>query len=208
VSAATNHQLLRRTGLENRFDAAAFGLLGYELDLGTLTPAERTLVDRQVAWYKELRPCLQFGTFYRIEGVGPGSVACVTVAPDRTRAVAGWFGGPAQPNTLPGVLVLRGLDPEAVYRVEARPSSTDIRPFGDLIRRALPVPLRVNGIAYTLVADRYLMPLEAPSFRARGDLLMSAGLPLTRPFHGTGAAEGILLAGDWATQVFVLTREP
>jgi alpha-galactosidase len=208
VSAGTNHQVLRRTSLEARFDAAAFGLLGYELDLGTLTPAERQILDRQVLWYKDLRQCLQFGTFHRLGEPGADkATAFLSVAPDGTRAVAGWFGGLARANALPGTLVLTGLEPDAVYRVEARPASTDIRPFGDLIKGALPVPLKVNGWVYTLVADRYLMPLEAPSFRARGDLLMSAGLPLTRPFHGTGAAPGILLAGDWATQLFVLTKE-
>jgi len=51
------------------------------------------------------------------------------------------------------------------------------------------------------------MPLEAPTFRARGDLLMRAGIPLSRPFHGTGAAAGVLLASDFASQVFSLTQE-
>jgi len=208
VSAGPNHQVLRRTSLEARFDAAAFGLVGYELDLAVLTPAERTIIDKQVLWYKDLRLCLQFGTYHRL--VAPGAnktTACLTVSSDKTRAVAAWFGGLAQPNVLPQTLVLRGLDPGAVYKVEARPQATDIRPFGDLIKQALPLPLKLNGVLYTLVADRYLMPLEAPVFRARGDLLMTAGLPLTRPFHGTGAAAGILLGGDFTSQIFVLTQE-
>lgn len=208
VSASPHHQTLRRTGLEARFDAAAFGLLGYELDLGALTPAERQIVEKQILFYKDYRLCLQFGSYHRI--VPPGgdrSSACLTVSPDRKRAVAAWFGGLAQPNQLPRSLVLRGLNPEAIYRVEARPQATDIRPFGDLIKQALPIPLKLNGVVYTLIANRYLMPLEAPNFRARGDLLMSAGLPLTRPFHGTGAAAGILLGGDFTSQLFTLNQE-
>ena len=33
VSASPNHQTLRRTDLESRFNVAAFGVLGYEMDL-------------------------------------------------------------------------------------------------------------------------------------------------------------------------------
>lgn len=208
VSASPNHQTLRRTSIEDRFNAAAFGLLGFELDLASLTPAERTLVDRQVAWYKNLRETLQFGTFHRLMSPGRDrSAACMTLSRDGTQAVVGYFGGLARPNALPQRLKLRGLDPRAVYRVEARPQATDLRPYGALIHQALPISLKINGVLYSLVADRYLLPLDSPSYMAPGDLLMGPGLKLSRPFHGTGSAPGILVAGDFSSQIFVLTKE-
>ena len=44
VSASPNHQTARTSPIESRFNVAAFGVLGYELDLGRLTPAEQKAV--------------------------------------------------------------------------------------------------------------------------------------------------------------------
>ena len=40
VSAAPNHQTLRFTPLDSRFDVAVFGLLGYEMDLTALNTTQ------------------------------------------------------------------------------------------------------------------------------------------------------------------------
>nr|MDA3849683.1 alpha-galactosidase [Spirochaetaceae bacterium] len=44
VSSVPNHQLLRQTTLETRFNTAAFGVLGYELDPGKLRPWEKKVI--------------------------------------------------------------------------------------------------------------------------------------------------------------------
>lgn len=65
VSACPHGQTLRDTPLPTRFAVSAFGVLGYELDLTILTDAEKEEIRNQIAWYKENRRLLQFGTFSR-----------------------------------------------------------------------------------------------------------------------------------------------
>ena len=66
VSASPHSQTLRHTPLETRFSVAAYGCLGYELDLSELSEAEKEEIRNQICFYKEHRHDFQFGTFYRI----------------------------------------------------------------------------------------------------------------------------------------------
>ena len=61
VSASPNHQTLRTAPLDSRFQTAAFGLLGYELDLCSLPEREKVMVAGQIAFYKKYRGTLQIG---------------------------------------------------------------------------------------------------------------------------------------------------
>lgn len=61
VSACPNHQTGNSTSIENRFNVAALGLLGYELDLSKLSEKEFSAVKEQVRllikltelWFRE-----------------------------------------------------------------------------------------------------------------------------------------------------------
>lgn len=65
VSASPNHQSLRISSLEDRFNVAAFGVLGYELDLTRLPSNELDIIKEQIRFYKKNRRLFQFGTFTR-----------------------------------------------------------------------------------------------------------------------------------------------
>ena len=65
VSASPAHQTGRVSRIDSRFNIAAFGLLGYELDLNSLTLDEQEAVRRQIAFYKRYREVFQFGTFHK-----------------------------------------------------------------------------------------------------------------------------------------------
>ena len=66
VTASPNHQNLRRTGLEDRFGVACFGVLGYELDLNKLSDEELSVIKNQIAFYKAHRHTFQHGTFHHL----------------------------------------------------------------------------------------------------------------------------------------------
>lgn len=66
VAAKPSHQVLRRTPLETRFNVAAFGNFGYQLDITQLTSNETQAVKEQIAFYKQHRKLIQFGRFYRL----------------------------------------------------------------------------------------------------------------------------------------------
>ncbi|WP_448668779.1 alpha-galactosidase [Aerococcus viridans] len=73
VSAVPNHQTGHITPFDTRGDVAMSGVLGYELDLTQLSPAEKDLVKTQVATYKEIRPLVQYGDFTRLESPFEGN---------------------------------------------------------------------------------------------------------------------------------------
>jgi alpha-galactosidase len=119
VTAVPNHQVHRITPLEFRGDVAMSGNLGYELDLGKLSPAEKEGVARQAASYKEIRRLVQFGDFHRILSPFDGPrTAWIFVSKDRGEAWAAYYWTFAEPNAPFPELRLKGLDPSAEYRVE------------------------------------------------------------------------------------------
>ncbi|HBF37320.1 MAG TPA: alpha-galactosidase, partial [Firmicutes bacterium] len=118
VSAVPNHQLQRETSLEIRGHVASSGCFGYELDLNKLDSAERQRVKNQVAFYKEIRPIIQFGDYYRILSPFEGNEAAwIFVSGDKTEAVAFYFKTLAEPNAPLRKVRLKGLDPSKDYRI-------------------------------------------------------------------------------------------
>ncbi|TCL70869.1 alpha-galactosidase [Hydrogenispora ethanolica] len=118
VSAVPNHQLQRVTPLATRALVAMSGNFGFELDLTRLDGAEREAVAAQVALYKEVRPIVQFGDFYRLlSPFETNRAAWLFVSEDKREAFAVYCKILAEPN--PGLerLRLQGLNPEFNYRV-------------------------------------------------------------------------------------------
>ncbi len=104
VAASPNHQTLRTSQLEARFDVAAFGILGYELDVTRLSPAEKSVVAAQIAFYKQHRKLFQFGQLYRlaspfVPAAGGESCAWMVVSDDKTEALVLDAGGRIEPNS-------------------------------------------------------------------------------------------------------------
>lgn len=207
VGASPNHQTLRTSSIEARFDVAAFGLLGYELDLGALSPAELRAVKAQVRFYSAHRELFQFGDWHRLRSpFQTGECAWMLVAPDRCEALVMEMLGRARPNADARPLVLRGLEPGARYRVETRQEILDPRVFGSLINTALPVKVDHEGALVRTIARHRPMRTEAFALEASGDLLMSAGLRLPQRFTGTGFAEGMRVMPDDSARIHLLTR--
>ncbi len=92
VSVVPNHQMYRSTPLHTRANVAYFGTFGYELDLNKLTETEIAEVKGQIAFMKEYRGLLQFGTFYRLKSPFEGNeMAWMVVSRDKKTAVVGWY---------------------------------------------------------------------------------------------------------------------
>ncbi|MFT8317729.1 MAG: alpha-galactosidase [Sporolactobacillus sp.] len=117
VSSSPNHQVGRVTSLTMRGHVAMSGNFGYELDLTQLTESDKKTIRLQVAFYKQIRPLIQFGRFYRIESPFRGNhAAWCFVAPDRSEAVGFFFTILADPSHTQPIFRLKGLDPDAQYR--------------------------------------------------------------------------------------------
>ena len=92
VSVVPNHQMFRNTPLHTRANVAYFGTFGYELDLNKLTEEEVEEVKGQIAFMKEYRSLLQFGSFYRLKSPFEGNeMVWMAVSEDQKTAVVGWY---------------------------------------------------------------------------------------------------------------------
>jgi alpha-galactosidase len=120
VSAVPNHQTGRVTPLATRAAVAFFGVFGYELDPTSLTDAERAAVAEQIAFYARHRDAFQHGRFHRLESPFAGDrdgVSWMVVAPDERSAIVGMYRILNRPSPEIRHVRLRGLAPDAVYRV-------------------------------------------------------------------------------------------
>lgn len=138
VSAVPNHQVGRVTSLDMRGHVAMSGNFGYELDLTKLSDEEKKTVKKQVAFYKEIRPLVQFGNFHRIESPFEGNnTAWCFVSSDKSEAVGFFFEVLADPARPLYTFKFRGLDPSATYEDAA---TGDILGGDELMYSGLTVP--------------------------------------------------------------------
>jgi alpha-galactosidase len=217
VSASPNMQSLRASGVETRFNVAAFGLLGYELDLTMLSTFDRKVIKEQVAFYKAHRRLLQFGRFSRIRppldirpsmatGHSPDAPRTLwqVCSEDGRQAIAGLFQGPAMVGKPQDIVRTTGLDETVDYRVSGRRQYLNVRAFGNLVNRVLPVKIRGDGIVHSVLADHYMFAMTDEEYRAGGDLLNARGIVLKQQFCGPGYNQEVRLLSDYGSRLYVI----
>jgi alpha-galactosidase len=117
VGSAHGHSTGRRHDLSFRAGIAFFGHMGIEMDLTAMTPQERDELAAWVTLHKRFRPLLHGGTVVRIDDVDPSLLVHGVVATDRREAVFSIATMRTADSAPIGRVVLRGLDPAAVYDV-------------------------------------------------------------------------------------------
>jgi len=118
VSITPNHQVNRVTPLHTRANVAFFGAFGYELDLNKLSDKEIAEVKAQVAFMKEHRELIQFGTFYRLRSPFDSNITCwMVVNKQKTKAIVGWYRVLNTVNAPFDRVRLVGLDTTKRYRI-------------------------------------------------------------------------------------------
>ena len=120
VSASPNHQTGRSTPLGTRGVVAMAGSFGYELDPAKLSDEEKAEIREQIAFFHAHRALLQKGLFYRLTEIGGAFTAWEFVSEDGAEALLSVVMREVSGNPVPLHVCLKGLDPEAVYRLEAR----------------------------------------------------------------------------------------
>lgn len=148
VSAVPNHQVGRMTPIDTRANVAFFGTFGYELDMTKLTHAEKEIVKKQIAFFKENRSLIQHGHFYRLlDPFQSNETSWMVVSEDREEAIVGYYKVFAKPNDKYYRLKLKGLDPDKLYVIEG----TETSHYGDELMN---VGIILNG-NYTDRADEF-----------------------------------------------------
>ena len=207
VSASPNHQTLRAAPLDSRFHVAAFGLLGYELDLCSLPEKDRTRTAGQIAFYKKYRDTLQYGRLYRLRGGEDGMWQMMAVSGDYRTALTVLFQQENRPNAPALRLRAGGLASGSVYRLSVRPALTELGEFGSLVNMISPVRIRPGSLAEAAANKAVRLPSETEDLTASGDLLMKWGVWLKQGFSGTGFDGETRVMGDNGSRMYILEAE-
>jgi len=206
VAAKTSNQLLRSSSLDSKFDIAAFGVLGYELDLHDLTPLERNIIKGQVAYYKDHRSLFQFGTFSEVRGFDESNVA-VWQSSLADEAIIGRYEKLQMPAPEEGHLEGIGFKADTLYHYVSRPESIALKKFGHLINMVSPVHLKEDGVLVTIVGKKRDMKSEKEEGDASGNALLSGGVTLAQEWSGVGYNENIRLVGDFGGRLYEVKKK-
>lgn len=204
VSMAPHAQTLRDTPIATRFNVAAFGVLGYELDFSELTPDERRQVKEQIAYYKEHRRTFQYGQLKKVKVKNLDQISWQIT--DGTKTFAAIY--QKYKTACPGRdrLDVPGLDPDKLYTVESRPQYHRVRRFGGLLKHILPIHLNAEGFIIRM-ADRYYgMKDGSESYTASGAML-SEGINLAMQYEGSGYNTNIRVLGDFGSNLYKIEEK-
>ncbi len=206
VSAAPHQQTLRETALSTRFNVAAFGCLGYELDLKYLTKMEKEELAEQIAFYKEHRHTLQYGVYSRMDYPKDNKVQWQVCERDGSKAVTGFYQILAQAAEGYDYLRVSGLREEQKYRMETKPQKLYLERFGGLIKHVLPVKLNPDGMVLRMANQVYALQDCVEEYQGSGAMFAS-GVLLNNQFVGTGYNEQVRLLGDFGSNLYVTKEE-
>ena len=207
VSDVPNHQTLRKTPLDTRFNVAAFGVCGYECNLCDLGKEEINEIKSQIDFYKKNRRLLQYGVFYRKSSFDDGNILSWTIAShSKSEAVSMLMQSLAVPNTHLNVLYPRGLSEDVKYRIENRALSYDVRVMGGLINTATPFHVKPDGFIHSMIAKFMKMNYEKESHEMYGDAMMYAGVHLKPKFAALGMNENTRLFPDFGSRIYEIKK--
>ena len=209
VSASPNHQTLRRSDLESRFNIASFGVLGYEMDITKLNHQQKDAIKAQISFYKAHRAILQYGTFTRIKLANSNSnqVVWAAASADKSELLVLFAQklNPANPQS--DKLFVQDVDLEATYEVFPRQQKIDIKMFGDLLNRISPVSfITEGGITQETISKALSLDSEVEHYRVSGELIAHAGIKLNQQFGGTGYDAETRVLGDFGSRLYILKK--
>lgn len=112
-------------GIESRFNVAAIGAFGYELDITKLSQEELDVVSAQVAYYKEHRRLLQYGNYMRLGNslLKSDFGGWTVVSDDKSEAIAVIVSKAENNGYFRLPFSFAGLDENTLYHVAMRPQS-------------------------------------------------------------------------------------
>ena len=202
VSGRPSHQVLRTTPLESRFNVAAFGLLGYELDLTKVSVFDKKVIAKQIDFYKKHRMTLQFGTFYRNGSPFDQNITTWYALRD-SEIVLGYYQKLQRPCVQLESIKIHGLDDQRNYCFETRTQYQNIATFGELINPYIPINIKEGGVVQSFINNRYLYAMERQVFEMPGDVIKHIGLRMYAQFAGTGIDGQTRFIGDFGSRIYV-----
>lgn len=149
VSAVPNGQTGRSVSMHTRGVVAAAGTFGYELDLNEITSEEMEEVRTQIQHFRSCWDLVLRGDYYRLSNPFRQEAfnAWMHVSPDKSRALVGMVMGVGHANPIRPLLRLKGMDPNADYKVNGEVYGGDQLMYGGL---ALPILQEYQALQFDL----------------------------------------------------------
>ncbi|MCM1156269.1 MAG: alpha-galactosidase [Roseburia sp.] len=218
VSSCPNHQTLRITPLETRFQTACFGVCGYECNFCDMGKEERQAIKTQIELYKKWREVLQTGTFYRgrtfadpvcgngsvLQGADGNVTEWTCVSQDGTKAVGFLMQKLTAPNVAYGCYKPKGLLPECLYHFYNRNLKYNVKEFGDLVNTVAPIHVKQDSLLHNVIARFVKLDGETEDCYAYGDALMYGGVKLKQSFGGMGYNNEVRYFPDFASRLYFM----
>lgn len=214
VSSAPNHQTLRVTPLETRFDVAAFGSFGYELYLADASKDEKEKIKSQIETYKKYRSVFFQGDFYRgrsYQGnlsngyeLRGNLMEWTVISEDQRTAVCLILQKEQVPNMQQLRLYPKGLLENQKYHFTNIPQRVNLKMFGDLVNTVAPVHVKQDSMTHDLLAKFVKPDGETEDLYAYGDSMMENGIPLSPAYSGTGFNEKTRVFGDFTSRLYFI----
>ena len=218
VSSCPNHQTLRVTPLETRFNVASLGLLGYECNLQEIPNEELNAIKVQIETYKKWRKTLQYGQVYRIGGKLNSNQSFIgmedntnlvewnIVNDDKTEAIVIMVQDNVRPHTSQVNLRLRGLNDEYKYHFYKPKAKVNVKDFGDLINMVSPIHIKKDSLLHNIVAKFYKVNGDEENYIVSGDVLNNAGISLAQAFAGTGIGDNTRVYKDYESRMYFVEK--
>ena len=199
VSACPNHQTLRNTPLDTRFNIAAFGVFGYEINLCECSSEDFKEIKNQVETMKEWREVFFYGDFYRVT-----DTQWMVVSPDKKKAVTVIWDKLTTPNDFYRKIKTVGLNDSLTYHVYNVKLKHNIKQFGSLVNQVAPIHIKQDSFVHNTIAKFYKMDGETEDYTVSGALLNNAGIKLTQAFGGTGFNDETRLFKDFSSRMYFI----
>lgn len=210
VSGVPNHQTLRVTPLDTRFNVASIGILGYECNLCDLSKAELDEIRDQIAFYKEKRHLLQWGSFYRGRSFKNNNVSSenitewTIVSEDKNEAIAIMVQSMVTPNKPLRKIYIKGLDAQKKYSLTNRQLKYSIKAFGDLINTVTKVHVKKDSAVHNIIDKFYKLDSEKENIEGYGITFMESGVNLKQGFAGTGFGDNVATFQDYGSRLYII----
>lgn len=208
VSASPNHQTLKVSDIESRFNVAAIGNLGYEINLNTCSKNELEQIKEQIAFYKRYRRTLQFGSLSRINKMSDTKDRAIwgVTSEDKSEIIILDFRARSIPNPPLEKLKIPIVEENSFYELFNRPQKFDLNMFGDLVNHYLPTNI-IKGKAADEISKLLQLNIEITHHRVYGEFLKNAGLILNQEYGGTGYSHEVTrVLGDYGSRLYVLKK--
>ncbi len=208
VSACPNHQTLRETPLDTRFNVAAFASFGYECNLCDMSKEELNEIKEQIEIYKKYRQVFLYGDFYRYDRKNTDNLyQWIVVSKDKTTAVGMILQKLVNANTTFNMFKLKGLENDRKYLFTNRVIKQNIKNFGDLINTQSPIHIKNKSFLQHLVSKFVSMPGETEVYLSSGSAFMKGGVKLTQAYGATGYNDKVRYFQDFSSKMYFIEEK-